>query len=195
MTSAAILAGGRARRFGGTDKTQVRVDGVTMLDRQLAVLSGVVEEILLVGYRGGATVPPHVRRVADRLEDHGPMGGLDAAFNATDAGAILLLACDMPGLTAAFLTYLVTRAHEADIVLPRTEHGYHPLCAVYSRTCQPAVRRHLDDGRLRMAGLLDDVGVRVVDLRNVAAFGESRHLLANINTQAELDTLDSQLSH
>ncbi len=49
MHSAAILAGGRASRFGGRDKGALVVDGRTIRERQLAILSEVAEEILIIG--------------------------------------------------------------------------------------------------------------------------------------------------
>jgi len=38
MVTAAILAGGRATRFGGRDKSTLLVEGQTIFDRQLAEL-------------------------------------------------------------------------------------------------------------------------------------------------------------
>lgn len=195
MISAAILAGGDARRFDGRDKSQLRVGGVTILDRQLAALDGIVDEVLLVGYRGNAPVPAHVRRVSDRAPGHGPLGGLDAAMAATTAGAILVLACDMPHVTGAFLSHLIAQRAGADAVVPRTERGYHPLCAVYARACHGAAQHRLSQGQLRMVGLLEDVRIRVVEPDEMASYGDHRHLLANVNTLAELDAIESQLSH
>jgi molybdopterin-guanine dinucleotide biosynthesis protein A len=40
MPSAAIAAGGQARRFGGRDKSGLLVEGRSILDRQLGTLSG-----------------------------------------------------------------------------------------------------------------------------------------------------------
>jgi molybdopterin-guanine dinucleotide biosynthesis protein A len=40
VPSAAILAGGRASRFGGRDKSALIVNGRTILDRQLSALDG-----------------------------------------------------------------------------------------------------------------------------------------------------------
>lgn len=195
MTSGAILAGGRARRFGGADKTQLRVGGRTLLARQLDVLTPVVDRLLLVGYRGAARIPANVVRIPDRVEAQGPLGGLDAALAAADDGPLLLLACDMPHVTAPLLAHLLALTAEADMVVPRTEHGYHPLCAAYTAACRPAVQRRLARGHLRLRDLMDDVRVRVVEEDEIAAFGENGQLLANVNTQAELAAIESLLSH
>ena len=47
--SVAILAGGRATRFGGRDKGMLLVDGRTIRDRQVAELSSLTDDILIVG--------------------------------------------------------------------------------------------------------------------------------------------------
>ena len=195
MTSAAILAGGRAERLGGQDKSQLRVAGRTILERQLVALSGCVERVWLVGYRGSPPSGGHIAVINDRVPDCGPLGGLDAALAAAGDDAVLLLACDMPHVTAPLLAYLVSRLGDADAVVPRTERGYHPLCAVYAQSCRATVRRRLEQTELRMRDLLDDLRVREVEAAEIEGFGGADHLLANLNTQSDIDTLESLQNH
>jgi molybdenum cofactor guanylyltransferase len=195
MTSAAILAGGRAQRFGGRDKGQLRVGGRTFQDLQLAALGGCVTRVFLVGPGGNAPVTPPLIRLEDRTADCGPLGGLDAALAAAGNESVLLLACDMPNVTAPLLAHLVSRLVDADAVVPRTDRGYHPLCAVYAQSCRVPVRRRLERGQLRMRDLLDDLRVRSIDGADISRFGEADHLLANVNTQADLDALESLRNH
>ena len=83
MYTAAILAGGRATRFGGRDKSALVVDGRTILERQIAELSIVAEERLLVG---GAVSHPDARTIPDLVPDCGPLGGLHAALSGARDG-------------------------------------------------------------------------------------------------------------
>ena len=195
MTSAAILAGGHARRLGGRDKSQITVGGRTILERQLDALHGLVTRILLIGYPGTAPGPGTVTVVPDRTPEHGPLGGLDAALVAAGDDHVLLLACDMPHVTRPFLEYLVGQAGSADAVVPETERGYHPLCAVYAQSSRPAVERRLRDGRLKMVDLLADLRVQIVTQADMERFGDTRLLLANVNTHADLAVLDSLQGH
>ena len=78
MTCGAILTGGHARRFAGRDKSQLLVDGRTILARQVDALKPCVERILLVGADKPA-LDPGLTVVADRVAGCGPLGGLDAA--------------------------------------------------------------------------------------------------------------------
>ena len=195
MASAAILAGGRASRFGGRDKSALIVEGLPILDRQMAALSQVADEVMLVV---GEQMPPpraDLRIVRDRVSGSGPLGGLDAALAAARHDAVVLLACDMPFVTARLLGHLLALTSGADAVVPRTERGYHPLCAAYTRACQPAIAVHLARGQLRMVDFLADVRVRVVSGDELAALGDHHRLLANINTPAEYDGLDRTIGH
>ncbi len=193
MASAAILVGGKARRFGGRDKGRLLVGGRRILDRQLAELGQLTDDIMLVG--SAAPDRPHgVRVVADRIPDSGPLGGLDAALGAARDQLLIVVACDMPFVTAPFLAHLLAQTENADAVVPRTERGYHPLCAIYSRACQQPIARRLAERRLKMLELFEDLKVHVVEPDDVARFGGAR-LLANVNTPDELHDLEALLSH
>jgi molybdopterin-guanine dinucleotide biosynthesis protein A len=195
MPSAAILAGGRASRFGGRDKGALVIGGRSIRERQIGELSRISDDILIVGGVSGASHGGMAREVADRVADAGPLGGLDAALAAARDERLVLLACDMPFVTADLLAHLLALAGDADAVVPRTERGYHPLCAAYTRACQPAVAQRLVDRRLTMVGLFEDVRVRVVAGEELEAFGDPSRLFANVNTPADYDALEAFLNH
>jgi len=183
MQSVAILAGGEARRFGGRDKSALMVDGRTILERQIAELSTVTPDVRVI------------RREDDLVPGCGPLGGLHAALHTARGDALFLVACDMPFVTAALAAYLLMLAGEADAVVPRTDRGYHPLCAVYGRSCLPAVERRLAERRLKMLDLLHDLRVREVTADDLGRFGHCDRLLANVNTPAEYASLEALQGH
>lgn len=198
MPTAAILIGGEARRFQGRDKSQLLIDGRAILDRQIDVLNEIADEILLVGSRPRALSPLNVRLVHDETPGLGPLGGLAAALAEARSPELVVLACDMPFVTAPLLAHLLTRAAVADAVdaaVPRTRRGFHPLCAVYSRRCLPIVARRLRQGQLALHGLLSELRVEAVETDTLACFGDPERLLANVNTPADLDDLELLSSH
>ena len=111
------------------------------------------------------------------------------------ADAVAIVACDMPFVTGPFVAHLVTLAGDADIVVPRDEGGYHPLCAVYTRACAGAVARRVADRKLKMSDLFEDVRVRAVTADELGRFGDLRRLLANVNTEAEFRELGALQGH
>jgi molybdopterin-guanine dinucleotide biosynthesis protein A len=186
IVSAAILAGGRATRFGGRDKSALQVGGRSILDRQLEELSCLTDDVLIVG----RLLRPDtgVRHVIDRVEGCGPLGGLDAALAAARSDIVAVVACDMPFITSRFLQHLLACRETADAVVPYTSRGYHPLCAIYTRACQPAIARRLDARQLALRDLLPELRLRVVGDDELAGFDYER-MLANVNTPDELDAL------
>lgn len=208
MPSAAILVGGAARRFGGRDKSALVVGGRTILDRQLAALSRVTGDLMIVGRDDLETTAPErhmkLRAVPDRVPGHGALGGLDAALAAARDEVVFILACDMPFVTSALVAHLIALATPpADagrptVVVPVTNRGYHPLCAVYARSCQTLVARHLAERRLALKELLGAMitsAVRAVTERELEAFGDPDYLLANVNTPAEYEVLEALQGH
>jgi molybdopterin-guanine dinucleotide biosynthesis protein A len=192
MFSAAILIGGRATRFDGRDKGALVVAGRTILSRQLEAFASIAPQppadTMLVGGAPPAGAPAGVRHVPDIVAGLGPLGGLHAALSSARHDRTLVLACDMPFVSAPLLGHLVSLADaddRPDVVVPRTERGYHPLCAVYSRTCLEPAARRLAQGDLKLAGLFDEVRVRVVNAGALAVFGDPDRLLANVNTSFE----------
>ena len=125
----------------------------------------------------------------------GPLGGLHAALTAARHDALLVVACDMPFVTAAFAEYLLSLAGEADAVVPRSERGYHPLCAVYTRACLEPAAARLADRRLKMRELIDEVRIRVVPPEEIRRFGDPDRLLANVNTPADFAGLEALQGH
>jgi molybdopterin-guanine dinucleotide biosynthesis protein A len=199
--SAAILAGGQATRFGGRDKSTLVIDGRSILDRQLAELSSVTEDVMIVG-GGEVRRPPEapdvrtrVRAIRDSVPGCGPLGGLHAALTAARDEAVFVVACDMPYVTAAFARYLLSLAGDVDVVVPRTERGYHPLCAVYARACLEPAAARLAERRLALRELLADVKTRVVTEEEMSRFGAPSRLLANVNTPAEYANLEALQGH
>jgi molybdopterin-guanine dinucleotide biosynthesis protein A len=182
--SAAILAGGRARRYGGADKASLAVGRARIIDRQLAALSVVADDIRIVANDTDRYGALGVRVIPDAILDAGPLGGIYSALIDARHDAVIVLACDLPFVTAALFERLVTErgaGEEVDAVVPRSDRGLEPLCALYDRRCAAAARSRIERGALQVAGLLDDVRVRVLGPDALAPY-DAGALFTNVNT-------------
>jgi molybdenum cofactor guanylyltransferase len=91
----------------------------------------------------------------------GPLSGIEAALQHTEAERNVVLACDMPHIDACHLCKLLTI--DADCVVTEDESGrIHPLCAVYAKPCLPHVETALDHGRLRLLDLVAELAPATV---------------------------------
>jgi molybdopterin-guanine dinucleotide biosynthesis protein A len=186
INTAAILIGGHARRLGGLDKSRLDVGGQTILDRQIRALRGVVERVMLVGGEVPlAAARAGLETVRDARPGCGSLGGIYTALTAA-AGPVLVLACDMPFVTAAFLAYVRDALGDADVALPRTADGLHPLCAAYSPACIGPMARCLDEARLKVTNAIRELRIREIGLEEIAPFDPDGQLLMNLNTPDDL---------
>lgn len=182
--SAAILAGGRARRFGGADKAALAVGRARIIDRQLAALSTVTDDVRIVTNEPGRYGDLGVRVIPDAIAGAGPLGGIYSALLDATHERVLVIACDLPFVTAALLERLVAESRtdeQVDAVVPRSARGLEPLCALYTTRCTAAARDRIESGALQVAGLLDAVRTRVLGPEALAPYDEGA-LFENVNT-------------
>jgi molybdopterin-guanine dinucleotide biosynthesis protein A len=139
---AVVLAGGGARRLGGTDKPALEIGGVSLLDR---VLTACTEAAATVCVGPPRPVLRPVRWAREDPPGGGPVAALAAGLARAGAGRVLVLAADLPFLDAALVRTLVRAAATADgAVLADADGREQWLAACYQR---PALLRGLE--RLR----------------------------------------------
>jgi molybdenum cofactor guanylyltransferase len=130
-----LLAGGEARRFGGAPKGLARIGGRRLADLALDALGGATRERLIVANDPSAPEWfPHLRVIRDDDPGIGPLGGIATALRAADGAPVLVVAWDMPFVTAGLLRALRDEgARDGTSVVP--VHGVperaEPLCAYY----------------------------------------------------------------
>ncbi len=182
--SAAILAGGRARRFGGADKASLTVGRARIIDRQLAALAAVTDDVRIVANEPGRYQGLGVRLIPDAIAEAGPLGGIYTALLDARHEWVLVLACDLPFVTAALLERLARESQTADTsdaVVPRSARGLEPLCAIYRKGCAAVARARIERGELRVAALLHELRVRVLEPDALAPY-DTGALFENVNT-------------
>jgi molybdopterin-guanine dinucleotide biosynthesis protein A len=179
--SAALLVGGRGRRLGGQTKPLLAVEGATILERQLAACAtlGITPTLVAPDGRPFAGLPHPIVRDA---VDAGALGALYTALVTASTAYVLVVAGDLPFVTAPFLAHLVSRRHAHDAVVPAPAGRPQPLCAVYSTAIAPRLGRRIEAGQLRVTDALADLRVDLVDDAALAAFDRGGRLLLNVNT-------------
>jgi len=180
--TAAILAGGQARRLGGLDKSALLVGGIPILARQLTVLRALTPHILIVAADEHRYREAGVRVVRDRIRGAGSLGGVYTALADAPTEQVVVIACDMPFLTAPFLTQLAALGAAADAAMPRDSRGLHPVCAAWARRAAPHLRDCIDQGRLRIVDALAGLDIRELEGEELARFDPDGRLLLNVNT-------------
>jgi molybdopterin-guanine dinucleotide biosynthesis protein A len=185
-----ILAGGAAARFGGAPKGLQEVGGRRILDRVIAACMAAFDTppLLVAGDPQASAWQPGLEVVPDLLPGHGPLGGLLTAVVRGPA-PVLVVAWDMPFVSAELLRRLADGLHEADVCLPASpgRRSVEPLCAAYGPGCEPAIRAALDRGERQLVAFHHAVRTTILAWHEVAAFGDPSTLFLNVNTPDDLE--------
>ena len=133
---AVILAGGESRRMG-RDKAWLELDGRPLIARALSTIraSG-IEEIFVSGRAGGDYSAVSCPVLLDREPGRGPLAGIERALEAVCNPLLLVLAVDLPHMTAAFLRKLAGRCDPLTGVIPKWKGEWEPLAAIYPKRCR-----------------------------------------------------------
>ena len=207
--AAVLLAGGKSSRMG-RDKSALPVNGEPLWQRQLAVLHATgPAEIFISGKSDGPYADCGVEILADEFPDCGPLGGIATALRRCTAERLLVLAVDMPTMTAAFLRTLVEEsqragkgvtptvaadgrrragfqsAMESAHLLPSAATGIEPLAAVYPRAALAIADECLRAGEFKLEIFVRKLEASgLVSVRAVA--GKDAALFTNWNAPEDL---------
>jgi molybdopterin-guanine dinucleotide biosynthesis protein A len=188
-----VLAGGRSSRMGGRDKAFAAVDGEPIAVRTIRLFHGLFPQVIVATNRADRYRALDVETVSDVFPGCGPLAGIHAAMRAARHPHVFVAACDMPGLDADVIRFLLARIGDADAVVPRWDHDVEPLHAVYAVRLVDRIEDALRAGRYAIRELLPGVRVDYVaedDLRRIR--GTERSML-NVNTPEELAAVGGSL--
>lgn len=184
---AVILAGGASRRMG-RPKAWLEVGGRSCIARVWDACRSAGLEVEFQGTLAGLREAfPETGIHPDREPGQGPLAALAAALVRHPGRAVLLVACDMPFVSAGFLLGVTAGLETADWSVPCDAAGMHPLCAAYAPTTLPAAEALLARGRRDMHALLAHPGLRGCRVAPRPEWGDPRALLCNLNTPADLE--------
>jgi molybdenum cofactor guanylyltransferase len=184
-----ILAGGASSRMD-RDKALLDFGGVPLLLHTARLLEPLVATFAVVGSPTRYT-KLGLRAIADEENapgrpekiGRGPLAGIAAALAATQSRWNLIVACDLPYLSAEWLNWLLSRAlrSRGDAVIPRTERGIEPLAAVYRRECGATITAALARGVRKVSDAIGELRVEFVYPREWRRIEPSELILRNMN--------------
>ena len=189
---AVVLAGGRAERLDGADKAALDVAGATLLDRALRAVAG-ARRVVVVGDERPTDVP-----VVWAREQPAYGGPVAAAYAGRDAlrgstPLIVVLAVDMPAVSAATVGRLVAAAHGRDGAV-LVDGGRPHLAMAVTAAALDAVRPDRVEGAA-MRGLwealdLADVPALEAEAGDVDTWSDLAEVLAGLDLVRKIGSVN-----
>ena len=183
--AAFILAGGASSRMG-TDKSQLHIEQQTFTERIAETLLKITDSVTIVGRDSDESSLPSV---ADVYPKWGALGGIHGALAACSREWAIVVACDLPFVTAELFSHLAALRMDHDAVVPIQEDGRpQPLAALYRvDPCLQQATGLIKAGRRRPLDLLDAVKTRWVAFDELRNFARAQSFFVNINTPDDYD--------
>ena len=191
--TAAVLAGGKARRMGGEDKGLVEVAGRPMVAHAIEALRPQAAEVIVNANRNADAYRAITgcRVVADSVGDFaGPLAGMASALEATTARLLLTAPCDSP----LVIPDLGRRLHAAmardgaEIAVAHDGERMQPVFALLARALLPDLHAFLVAGGRK-------IDAWYATRRAVTAdFSDNPDMFLNVNTPQERDRLEQRLA-
>lgn len=190
-----ILAGGVSSRMRRA-KHLLDFGGLPLIVLTSGVVAPLVQRVTVIG-ANAYTVPAGIVVIPDdhfasRSEinrSNGPLDGIATALAHSRSTWNLILACDMPYLSAEWLGWLLNRAvnSTAEAVVPRTKRGLEPLAAVYRRDCQRKIVEELSRGVRKATDALKQVDLEILNETEWREMDPDGLVLKNMNTPADYE--------
>ncbi|MDC1326811.1 molybdenum cofactor guanylyltransferase [Ulvibacter sp.] len=178
-----ILAGGKSSRMG-EDKGFLKLNGKTFMSSIIAALNPIVGEIIIVSNNSEYDVF-NLKRVADSMEDSGPLAGLYSGLLHSETENNIVLSCDVPLISTSVLKKLLEGApSEAEVIQFESEGKTMPLVAMYKKKCRHHFLKLLQTNERRLRFAIDQLDVKTITLDS-----ELGKTVRNINTISELKDL------
>ena len=178
-----ILAGGASSRMG-TDKSQLLIERQTFTERISETLLKLTDSVILVGRQLDTSVLPSV---PDVYPQWGALGGLHAALTACKRDWAIVVACDLPFVTAELFSFVASLRLDHEAVVPIQPDGRpQPLASLYRvDPCRQRATELIEAGRRRPLDLLEAVKTRWVSFDEIRNLEQSESFFVNINTPSD----------
>ena len=177
-----ILTGGASSRMG-RDKSRLLFEGQTFVQLIAKELSSVAKLVTTIGKaseKAGLKLPS----ASDVHKNWGALGGVHAAISACQADWALVVACDLPFVTAALFARLASLRDDFEAVAAiQSDDRPQPLCALYrTAPCLTMAEMLINSGERKPVALLQSVRTRWVPFSELEDLPGAQRFFDNINT-------------
>lgn len=117
----------------------------------------------------------------------GPVAGIHSALYYARFEQVFVMGCDMPFMNMDLVDYLLAALESYDCVVPEIDGKLQPLSAVYSKKCLPVLTDCLNNDRLKLIRVFEELNARIIDEQELSRFGEVREIFMNVNDPPALE--------
>jgi len=185
-----ILAGGKARRMGGTDKGLVIFRGKPLIEYVIKAFEPQVGNLLINANRNHEKYKKYgFDIVSDELEGYcGPLAGMLSALNKIDTPYLATTPCDTPFISKNIVENLCLSilSERAEISVAHNGNRLQPVFCVIKKTLATSINNYLQKGGRKIDHWFKQHSVAIVDLSS------EEKCFENFNSKEEILALEGK---
>ena len=192
--AAALLAGGKSRRMG-RDKAFVEVDGIPLWRRGLQILKNLSPSKLILSVNQNqdslfeTADAEGVVVTIDRDGQTDPLSALVQCLEIAEDLPLVLLAVDMPRMTADFLLQHLLDGAEPSVGRCFAAERLEPFAALYPQSILPVALEQVESGDLSLTNCIRQAQRRGL-MEEIEVPANVRDQFANVNRPQDMRALD-----
>lgn len=183
-----ILAGGQNKRLPGIKKTFREIRGRMIMEVIYSLFTELFDRVIIVTNDPAAFGHWDATIVSDIYPSRCSLAGIHAGLFYASTPWVFVSACDTPFLERRLAEYILSQVDSGvDVVVPETDSGLEPLCAMYSKHCLPFIEKNLEDNIFKINRFFKPRRVKKITMDKIKAIDPGINSFFNINTPEDLE--------
>jgi molybdopterin-guanine dinucleotide biosynthesis protein A len=181
--------------MGGKNKAFLSVGSETIMDRLYNTFQGLFDEVLVVTNNPLQYLSLDLMIVTDLFPIRSPLTGIHSGLFHVSAPHAFITACDTPFLKKELIRALLEELEPKwDVIIPVTEKGNEPLCAIYSKRCIKPIERQLRNQASKILKFFPKVKVKEIPEAQLRSADPHLISFLNMNTPEDITVCEKVLA-
>ena len=178
-----LLAGGKSKRMG-IDKAFIDFQGSKLYEYPLNILQEFCTEVIISSSDKRFKNTGH-NVIPDIIDNIGPIGGIYTCLQKIKDQKALIMSCDIPFITAEFISFLSCISGEHDITVGVNKNNQpEPLAGIYNKRILKKIEAQINSENYKINHLFKDLDVILIDPRSRG--WDPDELFFNVNKSSDL---------
>jgi len=178
--SGVILAGGKSSRMK-FNKAFAEISGQPVINIIINKFAGLFDETIIISNEPELFNHLGPAVYTDIYPRMGPVSGIHSGLYHARYDRAFILGCDVPFINMELVEYMIAKMGDYDSIVPEIDSYLQPLAAVYNRKCLPILESCLQEDRVKLIRIFEELNALVLGRNELEKFGIVEEIFLNVN--------------
>ncbi len=178
--SGIILAGGRSSRMK-FNKAFAEISGKPVINIIADKFAELFDETIIISNEPELFEHLGLAVYTDVYPRMGPVSGIHSGLYHARYNRVFVLGCDVPFINMQLVEYMIANLGDYDSIVPEIDSYLQPLAAVYNRKCLPVLTACLQENRVKLIRIFEELNALVLGRDELEKFGIVEEIFLNVN--------------